>query len=177
MYYCILQITLTNWSWYTTLLVLKVSRLVMVVRLWRPFLLPLLVSQALRLLSCPQDRPSYQCYNHFNYGGYAIVSLFNKEGPAFPSRRGSPKWTCLKWDASLGSMTPLMWIPSIIPSRLTRTLEEFNVVVWAEDLSFVQKLYEEKKMDIFSKVIFNMYQASSLFSLDIVGWGDFFCYC
>lgn len=29
-------------------------------------------------------------------------------------------------------------------------------------------------MDIFSKVIFNMYQASSLFSLDVVGWGDFF---
>lgn len=54
------------------------------------------------------------------------------------------------------------------------TLKEVVNVVSMGDFSFVQNLYEEKKIDFLSKVPYNMYRASSLISLSTTSRGDIF---
>lgn len=68
-------------------------------------------------------------------------------------------------------------MPLIIPSLFVSTSEENIDVVLIEDLSFIQKLSEVKKMKLFYEVTFNMYWTFSSFALDAFGRGDVLIAC
>lgn len=55
---------------------------------------------------------------------------------------------------------------------LTRTLEEAADVVLTEELSFVQNLFKEEKMELLYEITYNMYHESSQFSLVVASRGN-----
>lgn len=89
-----------------------------------------------------------------------------------PMGEDSPKWTRLFGDVVSWSTTPFHKLPSIIPTRVPHTLEEVIVVVFPEDLSFIQNLIETDKMELLSGAIYHTYRVNFLFSLVSVGQCD-----
>lgn len=61
---------------------------------------------------------------------------------------------------------------AIIPSQLASTYEEANNVLLREYMSFIKNLFVAYKMKLLSKITYNMYIKSSLFSLPAADRGD-----
>lgn len=95
-----------------------------------------------------------------------------EEDQTSPIRDISAKQTCLSRYADSRTLTIFLRIPVILPSRIPHTSMEVVAAALAQDLSFVQELYEVGKMKLLSEVTFSTYWVISLFSLAAASRGD-----
>lgn len=63
-------------------------------------------------------------------------------------------------------------MPVILPFQIPCTHKDVIVTILTDDFSFVQNLYEEEKMELFSEITFNMYRASSLYYVAATSRGN-----
>lgn len=69
-------------------------------------------------------------------------------------------------------MSSFIKIPYILSSQFPHTLEDGTAIVLTLDLSFVQNLPEEDKMELASYLTHNMFKVGNIFSLVSVGQSD-----
>lgn len=86
--------------------------------------------------------------------------------------KGYPKWTRVAKDNVFGELTCFSQMLDVFSSQFSCIPEEATPTVSTSDLTFVENIYEADKLEIFSKITFHMYCASSLFSLSSIGRGD-----
>lgn len=69
-------------------------------------------------------------------------------------------------------LTPLLWLPTIVPPRVPNTLKEFSTAVNAEDIDFVRGLCATDRRGLFAYASRNLFKIESLFSIVYVGPND-----
>lgn len=83
------------------------------------------------------------------------------KGQHSPLEEDSSKRVHLYGNATSGLIMTFFQGPTILPSHIPYTLKEGYIDVFIEDLSFVQNIQKEEKMELLSIVT---YQVTSLFS-------------
>lgn len=94
-------------------------------------------------------------------------------GPSTPIEGGSSKHACLLEGGRQKVLTPFFRIPTILPSRLPRTPEEFIIVMVFEDLDFVLGLSAIDRKSLFADVSLTLFRARSLVSILVVSQDNF----
>ncbi|XP_050891375.1 uncharacterized protein LOC127096882 [Lathyrus oleraceus] len=92
--------------------------------------------------------------------------------------KGSVKHVILSRDAESEALTPFFRFPTILPSRVPITLEEFAIGVATEDLAFVQNQFVDDILGLFVDASYTLSKAEYLISMvaagqdDVLGFGE-----